>query len=67
MNQLNRGLLGCTKNRNTEKKREKYRYAVSKIDEMTIPHLRSVTLTLSCIHLACLFFLRHVYTRNQPQ
>ena len=50
-----------------KKKKEKYRYAVSKIDEIPIPHLRSVTLTLSFMHLACLFFLRHVYTRNQPQ
>ena len=67
INQSKRGTLAFTKNRNTEKKKEKYRYAVSKIDEIPILHLRSVTLTLSCIHLACLFFLRRGYTRNQPQ
>ena len=32
-------------NKQTKKQKGKYRYAVSKIDEIPIPHLKSVTLT----------------------
>lgn len=47
----------------------KYQNTMSKIDEIPIPHLRSVMLSLSCIHLACLIISDQACTsrRNQPQ
>ena len=41
----------------------KYRNTVSKIDEMPIPHLWSVTLYPSRVFV----YLKHVCTRNEPQ
>ena len=53
-NRIWRGTLGGTQYRNTVRKIGKYRNTVSKIDEIPIPYLWSVTITQSCIHLACL-------------
>ena len=70
-NKLKRGVgrrtLGGTQDRNTVGKIGKYWNTVSKINEIPIPHLWSVTRTLTCIHLDRFVYLKHVCTSNQPQ
>ena len=66
---VQRGTLKGTQYRNTVWKIGKYRNTVSKMDEIPIPHLSSVTLTYNVVSISRVFFffyLKHLYTRNQP-
>ena len=59
------GDIGGAQYRNNVRKIGKYRNTVSKMDEIPIPHYHRWRL-LNVVSLSSVFYLKHIYTRNQP-
>ena len=59
--------MGGTQYRNAVRKIGKYRNTVSTIDEISEYRIYDWSCLLNVVSISRVFYLKHVYNRNQPQ